>query len=99
MSNRKSLPYRIERLRELEAWYINRALLSGIDPRFAEETAHYAQRALTARLIRPVLANDGSPLVREFNTANLMYHLIFQCAAKNAHWKMVKTLGGGTFSY
>jgi hypothetical protein len=90
-ANRKSIAYRIERLRELEAWYINRALRRGLDPRWAEETAHYAQRALTARLIRPVLALCDHPLALEFNTDVLRHHLS-ECAQINAHWKRIKDL-------
>jgi uncharacterized HAD superfamily protein len=82
---------RLNRLRELEAWYLNKLLYTARTPRLAAESAHYAQRVLTARLIRPIIANIDT----EYNTkplvSALMRHLQW-CAAENQHNRAIAAL-------
>ena len=82
---------RLNRLRELEGWYLNQLLYTARTPRLANESAHYAQRVLTARLIRPIIANIDKPLVTEYNTSALMRHLQW-CAAENQHNRAIAAL-------
>lgn len=82
---------RLNRLRELEAWYLNQLLYTARTPRLANDSAHYAQRVLTARLIITIIENRDKPLLTQYNTSALMRHLQW-CAAENQHNRAIAAL-------